>query len=121
MGGRDYDARMADTESPPPVSSPQANIPMTAAVSSAKEFLLHLVKEQLVGGPIKGLALEGVRSAPDGGWLVILGYRLPTPFDDAGGIMAALRSPRSDIFKAFTIDGETGQVVSMMPYAPEGH
>jgi len=92
-------------------------VELTKAVAAAKDFLLGLEKQNLVASPIKNLVLEEVNWTNAGNWLITLGYRTPTPLDEtmtaAGAALAGLRTPRSEVFKVFTVDGRSGEVLGM--------
>jgi len=70
------------------------------AVKKAAEYF-----EDLYHGQFKNVLLEEVETK-EGYWLVTLGYDVvPDVFSQLSGIRRR--------FKVFTIDGETGEVVSM--------
>jgi hypothetical protein len=89
-------------------------------VTVAKDFLMDLAKQGLVVGPIKDVVLEEVKNLGLGSqWVITLGYRIPSPFDNLQGVLASLRQPHSDYFKVFVVDRHTGEIVSMKNRDPE--
>jgi hypothetical protein len=96
-------------------------IDLKRAVTLATDFIHWLEKENLLPGPVKNVALEGFAQNSNGDWLITLGYRLPSPFEEliaAGGPLGGVRPQRSEFYKTLTVDHETGKVTAMSPREP---
>ncbi|HXM20503.1 MAG TPA: hypothetical protein VN948_04455 [Terriglobales bacterium] len=93
-----------------PTTEPQAGVDMSPPidVKDAVRLAMENFKE-MFGNPFLDLSLEEVSKGPQGQWLVTLGYTMArsTP----GGLAPIPNYPR--MYKQVSIDGTTGQVISM--------
>lgn len=82
------------------------------AVKAARDFAEVLYSE----GELKQLRVEEIESSEDGKhWLVTLGWVEPATRQIGGfaGLTNATIEPLPRVYKVFTIDAETGRVLSM--------
>jgi len=101
----------------------KGGIALRKAVESAKACLLSLEEDRLLPGPIQGVALEEFgQEGETGNWLITLGYRVKSPFDLGEGVAEYLSrlSARSEVFRVFTVDRHSGEVVKMTIREPRG-